>query len=145
MGVSLQREVGTPGVNSLYHRMTHHISFGSHCITWDKHPMSCYIMICHNPFHRWKRDVVLHVNNPIRGISFYWCWITFSAEQMRAFHINEMDPNGEIRYIVGGVPCFAKTMASQMRVFNINETAQCLWVILQRGLSNRRLFCYIIE
>ena len=44
------------------------------------------------------------------------------AQKMRAFHIDEMNPTGEVCYIMHGVPLFAKTMASRMRAFNINET-----------------------
>ena len=41
---------------------------------------------------------------------------------MRAFHMDEMKPTGEMCYIMGGVSYLAKTMASRIRAFSIKET-----------------------
>ena len=98
-----QREINTPKVISLYHGMTPHMSFGEslYNVRWyTRHEAFHY----KTPFHRRKRDVVLHANNPIRGISWCCCWITLFAERMCAFHVDQINPTGEMCYIMGGVP-----------------------------------------
>ena len=44
------------------------------------------------------------------------------TQKVRAFDIDEMNPKGEICYIMEGFPFFAKTMTSRMHAFNIDET-----------------------
>ena len=69
------------------------------------------------------------------------------AQKMRAFHIDEIKPTNEICYIMEGFHFFCQDngFANARIQYQWDSIARCVGVILQREISNRRVFCYIIE
>ena len=66
VGITFQRELRTPGVISLCHKMTLHISVeGSHCVTWIKHwQRHFYYIIIQLSFNNANTDIVLQWTQP---------------------------------------------------------------------------------
>ena len=142
--------ISTPRVISFYRRMTPHVSFWEslYNVTWTPPGLFHYAMM--SPFHRGKIDIVLHVNNTIRGISLYWWWIALSDQNWLSKCRHSIPKRWTQPENVGmswEVSPFSQDngLANACIQYQWDSITRCEGVILQREISNRRVLCYILK